>query len=632
MNTYHFFAVIILLTMGALMLFSMSQDSLTFDELAHITAGFGYLKEQDYRLNAEHPPLVKYIAALGADLATKPHFPTDTAPWQNETKNQWAQWDHGTIFLYQSGNDADAVIFWSRVPMILLTLLLGILLYIWSYRHIGGLVALLTTALYAFSPTILAHGRYVTTDIGATLGFFIGITTFVSFLENPSWRRFFIAGIAFGIAQLLKFSLILLIPMYGILILVWIWSRADISTASERIRLFFAYAAQTIGIGIVGVAVIWAAYAQVTARYPLDRNMRDTDTLLGTYRFRSHVAFTESLLQNRITQPLGQYLTGALLANQRAAGGNTTYFLGTVSSKGSTWYFPLLYMVKEQLMSHILAAFALAGFLLRIINPPTFPQGIEPRGKDSKPPFIPAARPQGILEGGGIKLKAATSAYNRARAWIASHFELVGAVVVIGVYWTISLVSPLNIGLRHVLPTFPFIYILIAYGIQRFLTTDASGSARWRTTRIPHMLYAVTLLLLASVAIRAYPYYLSYYNALGGRTENGYQIAVDSNYDWGQDFKRLRAYMDEHGIETIALDYFGGAARDYYLPDRVDGWWSARGTPQGYFAISSTLREGALASWAEGLTPPKPEEAYPWLRGKEPIGRAGMSIFIYKFP
>src|SRR3989344_1954690 len=158
--------------------------------------------------------------------------------------------------------------------MILLTLLLGILLYIWSYRHIGGLVALLTTALYAFSPTILAHGRYVTTDIGATLGFFIGITTFVSFLENPSWRRFFIAGIAFGIAQLLKFSLILLIPMYGILILVWIWSRADISTASERIRLFFAYAAQTIGIGIVGVAVIWAAYAQVTARYPLDRNMR----------------------------------------------------------------------------------------------------------------------------------------------------------------------------------------------------------------------------------------------------------------------------------------------------------------------------------------------------------------------
>jgi len=597
MNYYHLFAVIILLTMGALMLFSMSQDSLTFDELAHIAAGFGYLKEQDYRLNAEHPPLVKYIAALGANLAVQPYFPTDTAPWKNETKNQWAQWDHGTIFLYQSGNDADAVIFWSRVPMIFLTLFLGVLLYVWSYRRFGGLIALLTTALYAFSPTILAHGRYVTTDMGATLGFFIGITTFVSFLQNRTWARFFAAGIAFGIAQLLKFSLILLIPMYGILILVWIWSRADISNASERIRLFSAYAAQTIGIGIIGVAVIWAAYAQVTARYPLDRNLRDASTLLGTYRFRSHVAFTESLLQHRITQPLGQYLTGVLLANQRAAGGNTTYFLGTVSSKGSVWYFPLLYAVKEQLMSHILAAFALAGFLLHI-----------------------------------IKLKAATSAYNRTRAWIASHFELVGAIVVIGVYGTISLVSPLNIGLRHILPTFPFMYILIAYGVTRFLTTDASGNSRALHASFSRALYAIVIVLMASVTIHAYPYYLSYYNVLGGGTENGYQIAVDSNYDWGQDFKRLHIYMDEHGIETIALDYFGGASRDYYLPGRVDGWWSARGAPQGYFAISSTLREGALASWAEGLTPPKPEEAYPWLRGKEPIGRAGMSIFIYKFP
>lgn len=582
--------------MSTLMLFSMSQDSLTFDELAHIAAGFGYLKEQDYRLNAEHPPLVKYIAALGADIAIKPYFPTDTAPWQNETKNQWAQWDHGAIFLYQSGNDADAVIFWSRVPMILLTLLLGVLLYAWSYRCFGRSIALLTTALYAFSPTILAHGRYVTTDIGATLGFFIGITTFILFLQNRTGARFFAAGIAFGIAQLLKFSLILLIPMYGILILVWIWSRTDISNTGERIRLFFAYTAQTIGIGIVGAAVVWAAYAQVTARYPLDRNLRDASTLLGTYRFRSHVAFTESLLQHRITQPLGQYLTGVLLANQRAAGGNTTYFLGAVSSKGSAWYFPLLYAVKEQFMSHVLAAFALAGFLLRVINTQT-----------------------------------AAGVYNRIRVWIASRFELIGAVVVIGVYWIISLVSPLNIGLRHVLPTFPFIYVLIAYGVERFFMVNASGSARWQTARIPHMLYAVILLLLASVAIRAHPYYLSYYNTLGGGTENGYQIAVDSNYDWGQDFKRLRAYMDEHGIETIALDYFGGASRDYYLPGRVDGWWSARGAPQGYFAISSTLREGALAPWDKALTPPKPEEAYPWLHGKEPIGRAGMSLFIYKF-
>jgi len=578
------------------MIASISDESLTFDELAHIAAGFGYLKEQDYRLNAEHPPLIKYLAALGADIAVHPYFPTNTAPWQNETKNQWAQWDHGTIFLYQSGNDADAVIFWSRVPMILLTLLLGILLYSWSYRQFGGRVALLAVALYTFSPTILAHGRYVTTDIGASLGFFIGITTFVSFLQKRTWSSFFIAGIAFGIAQLLKFSLILLIPMYGILLLLWAWSHPDFITIRERITMFFVYATRTIGVGIVGIAVVWIAYAQVTAGYPIDRNLRDASTLLKTYRFRSHVQATEFLIQHRITRPLGQYLTGVLLANQRAAGGNTTYFLGTVSSSGSFAYFPLLYAVKEQIILHVLSAAALAGFLLRVWKRRTM------------------------------------SLRKRIQAWIASHLNLVGACTVVGVYWTISLISPLNIGLRHVLPTFPFIYVLVAYGAERFFTTNTDGSARWQTTRIPQALCMAIVLLLAGIAIRAYPYYLSYYNALGGGTENGYRIAVDSNYDWGQDFKRLRAYMDEHGIEKIALDYFGGASRDYYLPSRVDGWWSARGMPQGYFAISSTLREGALASWDPRLTPPKPEETYPWLRGKEPIGRAGMSIFIYKFP
>ena len=596
MNIYHFFAIIILLAMGALMVVSVANDTLTFDELAHITAGFGYLKEQDYRLNAEHPPLIKYLAAFGADLAVKPYFPTNTAPWQNKTKNQWAQWDHGTIFLYQSGNDADAVIWWSRMPMIALTILLGIFLYSWTYRRFDGPTAMLAVTLYAFSPTILAHGRYVTTDMGAALGFFIGITTFISFLEKRSASRLFVAGVAFGIAQLLKFSLILLIPMYGVLLLIWVWSRPDFFSAIDRVRLFFTCASKTIVVGMVGLVVVWATYAHVTARYPLDRNLQDASTLLQTYRFRSHVAVTKFLIRHKTTRPLGQYLTGVLLANQRAAGGNTTYFLGTVSSSGSFVYFPLLYAVKEQIILHVLTAFALLGFLLRV-----------------------------------IKRKAVASLYIRARTWVAYHLDLAGALAVIGVYWTISLVSPLNIGLRHVLPTFPFIYILVAYGVQRFISLDISGNPRAWHIYLSHVIYATLILFAGGIAHRAYPYYLSYYNALGGGTEYGYRIAVDSNYDWGQDLKRLRAYMDEHNIQTIALDYFGGGSRDYYLPGRVDGWWSARGMPQGYFAISTTLREGALASWDPHLTPPKPEESYPWLRGKEPIGRAGTSIFIYKF-
>ncbi|TSC71458.1 MAG: glycosyl transferase family protein, partial [Parcubacteria group bacterium Gr01-1014_70] len=506
MFQYHFFAFVIFALMGFLMVSSLSDEALTFDELAHIAAGFGYVKEQDYRLNAEHPPLIKYLAAVSADLAVHPRFPIDTVPWQQETKNQWAQWDHGTIFLYQSGNDADAVIFWSRIPMIALTLLLGILLFIWTARRFGEPVALLTAALYAFSPTILAHGRYVTTDTGAALGFFIGVISYISFLERRTRWYMFVAGVMFGIAQLLKFSLILLIPMYGIILFVWVWAHPNFSTFRERLGIFFAYAAKTVCIGIIGIGVVWIAYAHVTARYPFDRNLRDATTLLSTYRFRSHVNAVEFLIKHPITRPLGQYLTGVLLANQRAAGGNTTYFLGTVSSTGSAAYFPLLYAVKEQLMLHLLTAAALVGWLFRIGH------------------------------------KNVVSLWHmRIRTWAITHLDVVGCFVVVGVYWTITLISPLNIGLRHVLPTFPFLYILTAYGALQFFEIDRAGNPRVWKRQTPSSLFMFTIIIMVGVIIRAYPFYLPYYNALGGGTENGYRIAVDSNYDWGQDLLRLRA-------------------------------------------------------------------------------------------
>src|SRR3989344_4948617 len=57
-------AFILLTLMAGMAFFSMKQDALTFDELAHIPAGYSYLTQQDYRLNPEHPPLAKDLAAL----------------------------------------------------------------------------------------------------------------------------------------------------------------------------------------------------------------------------------------------------------------------------------------------------------------------------------------------------------------------------------------------------------------------------------------------------------------------------------------------------------------------------------------------------------------------------------------
>ena len=148
--------------------------------------------------------------------------------------------------------------------------------------------------------------------------------------------------------------------------------------------------------------------------------------------------------------------------------------------------------------------------------------------------------------------------------------------------------------------------------------------------KISRTLLAASAAWLIGSAALTYPHYLSYYNALAGGTERGYLIATDSNYDWGQDFYRLREFVEDQRIEHIAIDYFGGASPRYYLGDKYEPWWSAKGPPVGWFAISINALQGAHAAIGPGFSR-KSEDSYEWLRTKKPVTRAGMSILIYKF-
>src|SRR3989344_5731594 len=165
------------------------QESAIMDELAHIPAGYGYVRYLDYRLNPEHPPLVKALAALPlifqnsfGSAQDKLNFPTNKDSWQSDVNGQWSA---GSQFLYESGNDADKIIQWSRLGPIILTLLLIIFIYLWAKELIGRWWALLPTFLFALSPTVLAHGHYVTTDLGAAFGIFIATYYFIKFFLHP---------------------------------------------------------------------------------------------------------------------------------------------------------------------------------------------------------------------------------------------------------------------------------------------------------------------------------------------------------------------------------------------------------------------------------------------------------------
>jgi hypothetical protein len=192
-------------------------------------------------------------------------------------------------------------------------------------------------------------------------------------------------------------------------------------------------------------------------------------------------------------------------------------------------------------------------------------------------------------------------------------------------YWTISIKSPLNIGVRHIIPTLPFIYILTTGVIKKFVSEGKT------IIKLPILLILIFAYFINTL-INA-PHYLSFFNLLG-RGENGYQYVTDSNFDWGQDLKRLNKFIEKNNISRIGVDYFGGGDPKYYLGDKAEYWWSEKGDPRNYgikyLALSVNTLQGAKGKLAKGETR-KPEDEYSWLKNPyKPYARAGKSIFIYK--
>jgi hypothetical protein len=636
-------AVLMLAGMLVLMISSSWNDSATFDEIAHIPSGYTALKYQDSRLNPEHPPLIKDFAALpllfmNLKFELRPDF------WQNPSVNH-RQWQAGHALLYEFGNDPDRILFAARLPIMLLSIIFGFLFYLWIKKRYGVWAGLLTLFFFCISPTVLAHSRYVTTDSGAAFGFFLGIVFFLKFLERPDWRRTILLGLVLGTVLMFKFSLISLLLIYGILFLLWIWAfkaasagpensltpsrnKSGLNSATARPHLEFSFPAlaaflgKLIIAGLISIAVIWVVYAYHTWNYPQAQNLSDAKNTLAGYKvpMLSSIDFIDFwLISHKTTRPIGQYLFGFLMTARHMAGGHTTYFLGEVSAKGWWYYFPVIYLLKEQLAFHFLTLAVLFLAVLRIR-----------RGRRS---------------------------YAALKEWIRANFPLAAGMVFIGVYWAISISNPLNIGVRHVLPTFPFIYFLVSREITIWLTPLAFDAPKtffgpiklfyedyFKLARKYIIIFIILIWMVLNMFL-VFPYYLSFYNILAGGINNGYRVATDSNYDWGQDLKRLAARLEENKIDKVCmdllLDYFGGGSPEYYFNKslvKYEPWWSAKGSPPAgsYFAVSLNSLAGSQAKYHE-CSPQKcddatikPEDTYPWLKDKTPVARGGMSILIFR--
>lgn len=569
-------AVLFLFIMFISALNSMKGDSLTMDELSHIPAGYSYLSQKDFRINPEHPPVIKDLAALPL-LFLDINFPSQSPAWKETINGQW--W-YGWELLFNSNNNPDQMIFLARIPMILLLIFLGAFLFWWTRKEFGNETALLTLILFSFSPNFLAHGRLVTTDVGATLGFVLGMYFWLKFLRNPSIKNVFITGIAFGFCMLLKFSLVLLIPTLAIM---------TISYALLNKKNFLKYVAFSFLAGVIGVLfVILPVYLFHISNYPVGKQLADTTDLLSSspMEFLSNLCVWMS--DKPILRGLAHYLLGLLMATQRTAFGNTVYFMNMVSASGWRYYFPAVYLLKMPLAFHILTLFSLVFGCYLLIKKPFWVNTI-----------------------------------NRIKECVSSNFLQFSMVVFLLIYWGTSISGRLNIGVRHILPVFPFTYVLVSWTIVSIVNEIKKHNLKKTVS------YVVIVLLFwyAFSSLSSYPYYLSYFNEIGGGLENGYKYVVDSNYDWGQDLKRLKEWVDEYNIQKIKIDYFGGADVSYYFPNRAEILDRQAGPQKGWLAISATHLQGGRGIPVHGFD--QPAGYYRWLDNYEPVARAGKSIFIY---
>lgn len=600
-------AGIILMVMLLLMIGSAQGDSLTRDELAHIVSGYSYLTQHDYRLNPEHPPLVKDLAALPL-LSLNPKFPSDHPAWTKETNSQWTL---GEIFLFKMGNDADSIIFWSRVPIMLLAILLGIYVFKFTRKLAGDTAALTALALTALSPNIIAHSRLVTTDLGIAAFALISFYYFWKFLKAPTWKNLIIMAFIFGLTHLAKFSSPLLIPVFGLMLVLASFDNSEEAWPHIKLPLLnrlkyqplkrlYVFTTGFALITIIAYSLVGVYYSLHLVNMPLSvQHQLINDSINSEPQNQIIRTALHAMADNPVLRPYSQYALGFVMVFLHSSGGHTTFFIGQIGRNWWNYYF-VAYLIKEPIPSQLI-------FYLATIFA-----------------FWMGARSINVERKNSIRRTVLGNLKN-LMAWLGRHNMEISAAAFISILVVTGMTSKLQLGIRYMLPIFPLLYVLMAVVCHRFLATVKNKNFLpfYYTT------FVFLILWLGIASVSSYPSYIAYYNEFIGGPKNGYKYLVDSNTDWGQDLKRLVKFTEENKIDKIKVDYFGGANPEYYLKDKYIPWGFDKGPTTGWIAVSASALQ-----WNRGIPEDgkvkSPEYNYHWLDKYTPAAQIGYSILVYK--
>ncbi len=567
-----FLVPFILLFMFFVMITSSIKDSAIRDEMPHIVAGYAYVTTGDYRLNPEHPPLIKTASGLMLLLINpQPKLPDNH--FERPMNNQWSE---GEEFLYKEGNDADLMLFLGRLPIIFLSILLGFFVYKWAKKIYGKKAGLFALTLYAFDANIIAHSRFITTDLGAMATIFINLYFLWLFLEEPTKKRLLWIAISLAVALLTKFSAPILVITYA-LVGIYLTLRPQKYEKGNLLftrffnagifRRFLGYLLSFFSAALIALIIVWIVYLVQTINMPADIYPKSIEAGLDDGPIKNFLLW---LSQIPILRSLGHYFLGFFMVSQHAIGGHSAFLLGEISN-GWWYYYLIAFLVKTPL--------PIMAFILSIF----------------------------------IFWKSEKHKNHKAKAIL-----LFPILVLCG----LALSTRINLGIRYLLPIFPLLYVFMSFLAERVSLLDIKEVFRKNINfkTITSLIFFLLLSWHIISSVKVYPHYLSYYNEAIGGPKNGMRYVTDSNIDWGQDLKRLAKYVEESNIDKIRLDYFGGGMPEYYLGDKYIFWNENKAPEPGWYAISVTYFQQSQA-----------QNRYHWLKGVKPYTTIGHSILIFKY-
>lgn len=558
----------------------------TVDEVAHLPAGLTYWQQGTFKLYRHNPPLARLAAALPV-LWNPPRLLYE-GTWKNhEPANHW-------LFAFMTltannDNPADQQRYLSaftkgRLVMAVWSSLTVLALFAWGAWWFGASCGLLAAFLYATSPSILSHASYVTTDLAATSTSLVASFLFARWLDAPSSHRLLLGGLGLGVAQLAKFSNLWL---YGLFIPWSVWnkdSHSKIGTSLIDLAKLFAVSILVINVGYLFEGTLtplgrFPFVSDLLTRPRLASDGPPTSDDLGSSRTYNEV------LAVRINRFAGtpfawlpcplpfHYVAGFDEQKFEADGKYPMYLNGTFASDHSApgskerrgwWYYYLVAIYAKDPFPGDAALVGLAGIMAIALSW---------RNLKAEKSFT----------------RTADHCFRRDRLLPVVTLALVPIAA-------ISLLTDINLGLRYILPSLPFLSLLVA------------AFATWLPS--PAKTVSCFFLIVWRISILAWvhPHELSYFNPWVGGPTRGRFMLIDSNIDWGQDLRKLARWLDDHPdwASTVRLAYFGT------IPPEFEGM-RYRLPPRDLRQIPPALRT------------PRELEGDPWANGPIP-GRFAVSV------